>query len=372
MKIGITCYPTYGGSGTVATELGIALGRRGHQVNFITYSLPYRLSFEPNVHYHEVEMLNYPLFEYPPYSLALAVKMAEIAESEELDLLHVHYAVPHASSAYLAKQMFQMRDLKVVTTLHGTDITLVGSDPSYYKVTKFSIEQSDGITAVSKFLKNETQRSFEIENSIEVIPNFVDTGKFTKEMGCTCRRRFTSENEKVVAHISNFRPVKRISDVLKIFAGIRKEMPARLLMVGDGPLRAPSHCDAAELGIDKDVLFLGKQAEVEHVLCSADLLLLPSQTESFGLVALEAMSCGIPVIASDVGGLPEVVKHGECGFLAPVGDVQKMTEHALNVLSDSDLRATLGRNARDAAVRNFSMDSIVEIYEKYYEKILSK
>ncbi|TET34035.1 MAG: N-acetyl-alpha-D-glucosaminyl L-malate synthase BshA [Planctomycetota bacterium] len=371
MKIGITCYPTYGGSGTVATELGIALGKRGHDVSFIAYSMPYRFNFEPNVHYHEVQMLNYPLFEYPPYSLALAVKTAEIVESENLDLVHSHYAVPHATSAFLAKQILGGRKLKAVTTLHGTDITLVGSDPSYARITRFSIEQSDGITSVSEFLKKETRKIFEVENNIEVIPNFVDTDRFTRNVNCDDRAKFASEDEKLLIHISNFRPVKRISDVLKIFAGVRKEMPAKLLMVGDGPLRASAFCGASSLGIESDVLFMGKQAEIEKMLCLADLLLLPSQTESFGLVALEAMSCEIPVVASDVGGIPEVVRHGECGYLAPVGDVSKMTEYALKVLGDNELRKKMGKNARDYAIENFSMEEIVARYEAFYEKVLA-
>ena len=314
MKIGITCYPTYGGSGTVATELGKALAVRGHKVHFISYSLPYRLDeFNENVSFHEVSMMRYPLFEYPPYSLALAAKMAEVVETEELDLLHVHYAIPHAASAYLTKQMLGGK-LKVITTLHGTDITIVGNDESYFRVTEFSIDQSDGITTVSDFLKTETEKRFKIQTPIEVIPNFIDPERFIRLSRLCERRMFGAEGKRTIMHISNFRPVKRIEDVISIFALIHAEIPSKLLMIGDGPLMSTALRTAERLGVSSDTLFLGKQNDVAGLLSIADIFLLPSEHESFGLAALEAMSCGVPVVASEVGGLHEVIDHEKTGY----------------------------------------------------------
>jgi len=370
MRIGITCYPTYGGSGTVATELGKALALRGHKIHFISYSLPYRLSeFNENVSFHEVSMMSYPLFEYPPYSLALSAKMAEVVEENDLELLHVHYALPHAASAYLTKQMLGDRP-KVITTLHGTDITIVGHDESYFRITKFSIDQSDGITTVSDFLKRETERRFQIQTPIQVIPNFIDPERFNRSR-CHCARSvFAEQGEKIVVHISNFRPVKRVEDVVSIFALIHAKVPSKLLMVGDGPLRATALRTAENLGISSDTVFLGKQNDVSEILSLADIFLLPSENESFGLSALEAMSCQVPVIATNAGGLPEVVDHGHTGWLEEVGDVGAMAEHAIQLLRDDDLREEMGRNARQVALDRFHQDKIIDMYEKYYETVL--
>ena len=370
MRIGITCYPTYGGSGTVATELGKALALRGHKIHFISYSLPYRLSeFNENVSFHEVSMMSYPLFEYPPYSLALSAKMAEVVEENDLELLHVHYALPHAASAYLTKQMLGDRP-KVITSLHGTDITIVGHDESYFRITKFSIDQSDGITTVSDFLKRETERRFQIQTPIQVIPNFVDPERFNRSR-CHCARSvFAEPDEKIVVHISNFRPVKRVEDVVLIFALIHAQIPSKLLMVGDGPLRATALRTAENLGISSDTVFLGKQNDVSEILSLADVFLLPSENESFGLSALEAMSCQVPVIATNAGGLPEVVDHGYTGWLEEVGDVEAMAERAIQLLRDDDLREEMGQNARQVVLDRFHQDKIINMYEKYYETVL--
>jgi len=372
MKIGITCYPTYGGSGTVATELGKALATRGHKVHFVSYSLPYRLDeFNENVSFHEVSMMRYPLFEYPPYSLALAAKMVEVVESEELDLLHVHYAIPHATSAYLTKQMLG-GELKVVTTLHGTDITIVGNDESYFRVTKFSIDESDGITTVSNFLKTETERRFEIQTPIEVIPNFIDPERFARSRRLCERHMFGTEGKRVIMHISNFRPVKRIEDVISVFALIHAEIPSKLLMVGDGPLMSTALRTAERLGVSSDTMFLGKQNDVAGLLSIADIFLLPSEHESFGLSALEAMSCQVPVIATNSGGLPEVVENGHTGWLAEVGDVETMAERGKQLLADNDLREKMGQNARQVAIEKFHQNKVVDMYERYYERIISQ
>jgi len=370
MNIGITCYPTYGGSGTVATELGKALALRGHKIHFVSYSLPYRLNeFNENVSFHEVSMMRYPLFEYPPYSLALSAKMAEVVEENDLDLLHVHYALPHAASAYLTKQMLGGRP-KVITTLHGTDITIVGNDESYFRITKFSIDQSDGITTVSEFLKRETEERFQIQTPIEVIPNFVDTERFNCSRGLCTRSTFAEKGEQIVVHISNFRPVKRIEDVISIFALIHAEVPSKLLMIGDGPLMSTAHRTAEKLGISADTIFLGKQNDVSELLCMADIFLLPSENESFGLSALEAMSCQVPVIGSNTGGLPEVVENGYTGWLEDVGDVESMAERGRQLLLDDDLRREMGRNARQVALEKFHQDKIIDMYEKYYETVI--
>jgi len=370
MRIGITCYPTYGGSGTIATELGKALAVRGHKVHFISYSLPYRLrEFNENVSFHEVSMMRYPLFDYPPYSLALSAKMVEVVENEDLELLHVHYAIPHATSAYLTKQMLGGK-LKVVTTLHGTDITLVGNDESYFRIAKFSIDQSDGITAVSEFLKRQTEDRFQVQTPIEVIPNFVDPERFNRSHYRCAKSLFAPEDERIVMHVSNFRPVKRIEDVISIFALIRAEIPSRLLMVGDGPLMSLALRTADKMGVSSYTLFLGKQNDVAGLLSIADIFLLPSENESFGLSALEAMSCQVPVIGTNTGGLPEVVEHGRTGWLERIGDVKSMAERGKQLLNDDSLREEMGQNARQVALERFHQDKIVDIYEKYYERII--
>lgn len=369
MKIGITCYPTYGGSGTVATELGKVLAVRGHRIHFISYSLPYRLrEFNENVSFHEVSMMRYPLFEYPPYSLALSAKMAEVAEKEDLEILHVHYAIPHAASAYLTKQMLDGK-LKVVTTLHGTDITLVGNDESYFRITKFTIDKSDGITAVSEFLKRETEKRFQVQTPIEVIPNFVDPERFNRSHYRCAKSLFAPKGEQIVMHVSNFRPVKRIEDVILIFTRINAEIPSKLLMVGDGPLMSLALRTAEKMGVSSDTLFLGKQDDVAGLLSVADVFLLPSENESFGLSALEAMSCQVPVIGTNAGGLPEVVEHGHTGWLEEVGDIESMAERGKQLLTNDHLREEMGRNARQVALERFHQDKIVDMYEDYYNRV---
>src|SRR6184192_2720394 len=373
MRIGITCYPTYGGSGAVATELGLELGRRGHEVHIISYASPFRLrgEFTERITFHEVMPADYPLFEQSPYALALAVKQHEVALREELELMHVHYAIPHAATAWLAKQMLKgQRDLKVVTTLHGTDITLVGQDPSYFTITKFSIEQSDRVTAVSEYLKEETYRAFGcVGCDVQVIPNFVTPAHFHPATDGSCRRALAPAGHKILIHVSNFRPVKRIGDVIKVFAGVRRALPATLVLAGDGPDRDLAEQEVDRLKLGRDVRFLGKVDQVADLLRGSDLFLLPSETESFGLAALEAMACAVPVLASAVGGLPEVVVHGETGFLTPKGDVEAMIAHGLRVLRDGALQARM----RDAAARRaleFAADRIVPRYEQVYEDVL--
>jgi N-acetyl-alpha-D-glucosaminyl L-malate synthase BshA len=374
MRIGITCYPTYGGSGAVATELGLELARRGHDVHFVSYASPFRLrGFAERVTFHEVTQVEYPLFEQSsPYALALAVKQHEVAVRENLDLMHVHYAIPHAATAWLAKQMLkEQRDLKIVTTLHGTDITLVGQDPSYFTLTKFSIEQSDAVTAVSTFLRDETYRAFGCSAcDIAVIPNFISTADYHPATDGACRRALAPASHRILVHVSNFRPVKRIMDVIRIFAGVRKALPATLVLVGDGPERDPAEQEVDQLGLRKNVRFLGKVDNVADVLRGGDLFLLPSATESFGLAALEAMACGVPVVASAAGGIPEVVQDGETGFLAPAGDVERMTERALAVLMDPAEHERLKRNAAARALE-FAAERVVPRYERLYEDVLA-
>jgi len=373
MKIGIVCYPTFGGSGVVATELGKALAKEGHKIHFITYSQPTRLDFlNENLFYHEVDFRSYALFEYQPYELALASKMVSVVKNEGLDLLHVHYAIPHASAAYMAKQILKSQgiEIPVVTTLHGTDITLVGKDPSYEPVVTFSINQSNGVTAVSQDLKKETFQSFRITNEIEVIPNFIDLEKFKKQKKDHFKKAICPEGEALIVHTSNFRKVKRIGDVVHIFANIHKEIPSKLLMIGDGPERSKAESLCRELGIGDAVRFLGKLEAVEEVLSVADLFLMPSEKESFGLAALEAMACEVPVISTNTGGLPELNVQGVTGFLSNVGDVEDMTRRALFILDKNNL-PRFKENALKRA-KEFDISRILPLYESYYNKILEK
>ena len=377
LKIGITCYPTYGGSGVVATELGLELAQRGHQIHFISYSQPIRLQGpQPNIHYHEVEVSRYPLFDYPPYDLALATRMAEVAELYDLDLLHVHYAIPHSVSAMLAKQMLAAkprgRRLPFVTTLHGTDITLVGLDRSYLPITRFSIEQSDGVTAISNYLRDRTKREFDISNHIEVIYNFVNCDTYIRDEGAAERRaEFARPDEKVLVHLSNFRPVKRITDVIEIFDRVHKKMPSKLLLIGDGPDRSQAEWLAVQKGIHDDVIFLGKQDRVNEKIAVADVMLLPSQLESFGLAALEAMASKVVPIATNVGGLPEVVEHQKSGFLAEVGDVETMSRYAIELLSDDNKLNQMAKAARCAAQARFCTSKIIPQYEEFYRRVMA-
>jgi N-acetyl-alpha-D-glucosaminyl L-malate synthase BshA len=373
MNIGIVCYPTFGGSGVVATELGKALAKEGHKVHFITYSQPSRLDFlNENLFYHEVDFRSYPLFEYAPYELALASKMVSVVKNEKLDLLHVHYAIPHASAAYMAKQILKTEGIyiPVITTLHGTDITLVGKDASYEPVVTFSINQSDGVTSVSEDLKRETYQFFKITNEIEVIPNFIDLEKFKKQKKDHFKKAICPQGEALVVHTSNFRKVKRIKDVVDVFYNIHKEIPAKLLMIGDGPERNKAEKQAHDLGIAADIRFLGKQEAIEEVLSVADLFLMPSEKESFGLAALEAMACEVPVISSNTGGLPELNVQGVTGFLSNVGDIEDMTRKSLFVLDKNNL-PKFKENALKRA-KEFDITKILPLYENYYEKVLEK
>ncbi len=372
MKIGITCYPTYGGSGVVATELGKGLAKRGHQIHFISYAMPMRLNgFVNNIFYHEVEMATYPLFEFPLYTPALASKMVEVAKFEKLDLIHAHYAIPHATSAYIAKQILNDEHLRIITTLHGTDITLIGLEPSFLSVMKFSIEKSDGVTAVSRFLKEKTITNYGINKEIEVIPNFVDTQLFTKMRDTNARKTIAPNGEKILIHTSNFRLVKRVTDVIRIFNLVLKKIPSKLVLVGDGPDRSNCENLCRDLQLGDSVKFLGKQAELVELLSAADLFFMPSQSESFGLSALEAMSCEVPVISSSVGGLPELVVHGQTGYIAEIGDVERMAKYAIELLSNDTRREMFAKAGRKRAVENFDIDEIVGVYERHYERILN-
>jgi N-acetyl-alpha-D-glucosaminyl L-malate synthase BshA len=375
MKIGITCYPTYGGSGVIATELGKELALRGHEVHFISYALPFRLTkYIKNIFFHEVEISNYPLFEFPLYSLSLSSKMVEVADFENLDLLHVHYAIPHATSAFLAKKIAKNKDLKITTTLHGTDITLVGLEPSFLPLVKFSIEESDGVTAVSRFLKEKTITNYSIEKDIEVIPNFVDTEIFKRipEERCESKRHIAPHGEKILVHTSNFRPVKRVPDTIKIFNIVQKEIPSKLLLVGDGPDRYECERLVRELDLTEKVKFLGKQDGLVEILSASDVFLIPSQSESFGLAALEAMACGLPVVSSSVGGLPELVKHNECGFIAEIGDVERMAKYTIDLLTNDKKYEKFSENARNRVLNNFDKSKVVPLYEEHYKSILNK
>lgn len=365
MKIGITCYPSYGGSGAMATELGKTLADKGHTVHFINYEIPFRLNgYNERVVFHHLEVPTYPLFKYPPYTLALASRIAEVAQMEGLDVIHAHYAIPHSICGYLAKQM--VPNLKLVTTLHGTDITLVGNDQTFFPITKFAIEASDAVTAVSKSLKDDTKRIFETSKEIDVVYNFVDTTIYKKTVDKELQRNLT-KGKKVVTHISNFRPVKRIEDVIDVFRGIAKEVDAVLLMIGDGIERSKAELLAHKYNLD--VKFLGKQQNVIQFLSITDLLLLPSEQESFGLVALEAMACNVPVVASNVGGVPEVVDEGKTGYLVDVGNVQGFIEKGLTILTSNSLREDFGQRARKRAVELFDKDTIIGNYLNIYNKL---
>jgi N-acetyl-alpha-D-glucosaminyl L-malate synthase BshA len=371
VNVGITCYPTYGGSGIVATELGLELANRGHDVHFITYANPIRLDPGiPRIHYHEVEVSTYPLFQYPPYCLALASRMAEVAESYDLDLLHVHYAIPHSISAMLAKQMLApSRRLPFITTLHGTDITLVGTDRSYFPITKFSIEQSDGVTSISEYLRQRTADVFGIADEIRVIKNFVNCDVYKPDRDKALAKLYAPQGEKMLIHLSNFRPVKRVLDCIRILAEVIRHTPVHLLMVGDGPERGPAEHLARDLGVERHVSFLGKQNHVERILPLAHVLLMPSDLESFGLAALEAMACGVPPVATRVGGVPELITDGVDGYLEAVGDTASQAARVVALLTDDDLHDKMARAARRTATDRFCTDRIIPLYERYYEEV---
>lgn len=371
-NIGITCYPTYGGSGVVASELGRRLAEAGHTVHFISSDLPNRLAeLGERIFFHEVEAMNYPLFEYVPYDLALATKMVEVAQLKNLDLLHVHYAIPHSISGYLAREMIRPRRLPLITTLHGTDITLVGRDHSYLPITRFGIRHSDGVTAVSHFLQQATIREFCDSCDIRVIPNFVDVERVRRVFSKETHRRFAPSGEKVVVHLSNFRPLKRTDNVIRIFHRLQQEIPAVLVMIGDGVERSNAQYLAREMGIADRVFFLGMVASVENYLSVCDLMLLPSELESFGLAALEAMACEVPVVAAQVGGLPELVLHGETGYLHPAGDLEGMTQGALDILRNGK-GEQFGVASRKRATDCYSAQKIIPLYERFYEEILNR
>ena len=372
MNIGIVCYPTFGGSGVVATELGKALADEGYNIHFITYKQPARLdSFHQNIFYHEVRLSDYPLFEYAPYETALASKLVDVALNANLDLIHVHYAIPHASAAYMAKQILATHGkvLPFVTTLHGTDITLVGKDPTYEPVVTFSINKSDGVTAVSESLRKDTLALFKINKEIEVIPNFIDFKRFSKLDKLHFKKAIAPNNEKIVTHTSNFRKVKRIQDVMEIFSLIRQEIPAKLLMIGDGPERQAAELQSRSLGMDADVRFLGKQEAIEELLAVSDLFIMPSESESFGLAALEAMAFEGPVISSEAGGIPEENIDGKTGFVLPIKDVKGMAEKAILLLKDEGMLSDFRENAYQQA-RKFSLEKILPHYEEFYKKVL--
>jgi N-acetyl-alpha-D-glucosaminyl L-malate synthase BshA len=374
VNVGITCYPTYGGSGIVATELGLELANRGHEVHFITYANPIRL--DPGIariHYHEVEVSTYPLFQYPPYCLALASRMAEVAESYDLDLLHVHYAIPHSISAMLAKDMLApTRRLPFITTLHGTDITLVGADRSYFPITKYSIEKSDGVTSISEYLRQRTEDVFGVRNEIRVITNFVNCDLYKPDREKAMAKCYGPEDAKLLLHLSNFRPVKRVQDCVRILAEVLQHAPAHLLMVGDGPERGPAEHLARELGVERHVTFLGKQNHVERIIPLAHVLLMPSELESFGLVALEAMACGVPPVATRVGGVVELITHGVDGYLEGVGDIPAQAARVTALLTDDGLHDQVSRAARRTATQRFCTDKIIPLYERYYEDVLNR
>ncbi len=385
MKIGILCYPTYGGSGVVATELGIELAARGHQVHFISYSMPMRLNmgFSDNIFFHKVEIASYPLFDFPLYSIALASKIVEVAKFNGLDLVHAHYAIPHATSAYLASEIIKEevlskkknnRNIKIITTLHGTDITLTGLEISFLPTMKFSVQKSDGVTAVSEFLRTKTMSQYEITKEIKVIPNFINQDIYKKidnnETKCL-KEKLSANGEKILVHTSNFRPLKRVDDAIRAFKIINDKIPSRLLLIGDGPERSKCEYLVKDLGLVDNVKFYGEQESFTEILSVSDLFLMPSQSESFGLSALEAMACGVPVVSSNAGGLPELNLHGETGYIAEIGDVDKMADYALRLLEDRNMYKIFSENALDRATTLFSAEKIIPEYEKYYEEILA-
>jgi N-acetyl-alpha-D-glucosaminyl L-malate synthase BshA len=375
MKIGIVCYPTFGGSGVLATELGMALADKGHEVHFITYNQPVRLDFiTHDLHFHQVHIEEYPLFQYQPYELALSSRLVKVVKQYELEILHVHYAIPHAYAAYMAKMMLKEQgiDIKVVTTLHGTDITLVGSHPTYKTAVEFSINNSDVVTAVSESLKEDTMRLFDIQKEIQVVYNFIDINKFEKEQQKECKRgALANPEERILTHVSNFRPVKRTHDVVKIFNLVQQHVPSKLLMVGDGPDRVKAERLVKKLGIKDKVIFLGNSIELNKILCYSDTFLLPSESESFGLAALEAMAADTPVISTNTGGLPEVNIHGKTGFLSNVGDVNDMANNALNILESDENLAMFKKNAKEHTYQ-FSLENILPVYEAIYNSVLEK
>jgi N-acetyl-alpha-D-glucosaminyl L-malate synthase BshA len=371
MRIGITCYPTYGGSGVVATELGMELAARGHDIHFISYAPPIRLTdINDRIHFHEVEVSSYPLFDHAPYALTLAVKMMEVAENKQLDLLHVHYAIPHSVSALLARMMAAPRRLPFITTLHGTDITIVGNDRSFLPITKFSIEQSDGVTAISHYLKQRTIEEFDIKRPIEVIPNFVNCDLYCRKAEPELRARWAPDGEPILMHLSNFRPVKRVTDVIELFAMVREKLKAKLVLIGDGPDRGAAEYMVRKKKLTRDIHFLGKQDRVYHLLSQADLFLLPSDMESFGLAALEAMACEVPVIATNVGGLPEVVEHGVDGYLFTPREVEIGARYALEILSLPDRGRAMGQMARVNARKKYCSKDVIPMYEAYYRQVI--
>ncbi len=373
LKVGIVCYPTFGGSGVVATELGLGLAKKGHQIHFITYRQPARLNtFQQNIYYHEVSGEDYPLFEYSPYDTALASKLVDVVKYENLDLLHVHYAIPHAAVAYMVKKILLAEGGKyipVITTLHGTDITLVGTNKAFAPVVAFSINKSDGVTAVSEYLKKVTHERFDISNEIVAIPNFIDFERFTKKNKDHFKKAIAPDGERILAHVSNFRKVKRVDDVIKVFEKVYKKIPCKLLMIGDGPERQKAEELCRKIGLCEEVRFLGKQDAVEELLAVADLFILPSSSESFGLAALEAMACQVPVISSNIGGIPEVNIHGKTGYLSPLGDVEDMAKNAISLLEDEEKLETFRKNALEQAMK-FHIDKILPMYENYYKKVM--
>lgn len=372
MKIGIVCYPTHGGSGVVASELAVGLAERGHEVHIVSYTTPFRLrKFHENVLIHEVEVLSYPLFKYPPYALSLATKLVSLTKEYGLELIHAHYAVPHAASAFLAKKMLGSQGLKTITTLHGTDITLIGLDPSFYEVIKFNIEESDGVTAVSHYLQQRTIDELAIQRNIRVIHNFVDTSRYNPSITSCTKEHYAPNGEKILIHASNFRPLKKTSDVVQIFNLVRQEIPAKLLLVGEGPDRISTQRLVKSLGLSEDVFFLGEQDYLENLMNCADLFILPSEQESFGLVALEAQASGLPVVGTAVGGLPEVVVHEQTGLLFPVGEINEMAHGALELLKNPSRYDSFRKSARQRAVKHFDSKLIIPQYESFYQEILN-
>lgn len=372
MKIGMVCYPTFGGSGIVASELGHELAKLGHEIHFISYDIPARLNqFQKNIYFHDVEIPRYPLFEFQLYSLALSGKIIDVAKYEKIDLLHVHYAIPHAISGILARDIMPDSSFKVVTTLHGTDVTLVGMEPTFLPIVKYSLDKSDGITAVSEFLRAKTVQNFDISKKIEVIPNFVNTNEYQRKALPELKHQFAPNDEKIIIHISNFRPVKRVLDVVKIFDSIHKVIPSKLILVGDGPDRHNAEELCRNLGLCKDVRFLGKMTNFIELLSISDLFLLPSQSESFGLAALEAMACGTPVIGSNIGGIPELVVHDEAGYVAEFGDTDRMSRYAVELLSNPKKWLSFSQKSRHIAVSKFNSDFVVQQYLDLYHKVLT-